>query len=398
MKNIEDKIKKFCYDRQDEMVKFLQKLIVLSSEAENKGQKEIIKFLSYEIRRRGLKCTVHGKEESSAIQATFGNHENGILLNCSLDTAPAGDINKWSYNPYKGSITADGRMYGRGSADCKSGIIAMLFAVLSLRGSVDENKIRVELVFDRGVKKGKFLGMKKLVDKDVLDKVKAGIIGYGGTSTELAIGARGYHRFTLVTQGKAEHTGNRSEYNINAIESMVELITEIKKIKFKKSMNKHFYFGSKVTFTQIEGGKAINIVPDICKAKIDVRTIPEIQREDIEQSISHAIKNFKKKYNYILPVHCAYNMGEEAYVLNENEYIIKAALKSINKITRVKPAIVVNGPAHIGNLLYRKKIPMVVFGPEGGNVHKYDEYVEIDSIPRTAQIYANVILRYFDLL
>ena len=92
-----------------------------------------------------------------------------------------------------------------------------------------------------------------------------------------------------------------------------------------------------------------------------------------------------------------YDVGQEGYVIKESERVVGVLLTSIKSVLSKTPELIANGPAHIGNLLFGSKIPVVVWGPEGANVHSYDEYVEIDSIPRTAEIYAGAILKYFGL-
>jgi acetylornithine deacetylase/succinyl-diaminopimelate desuccinylase-like protein len=94
-----------------------------------------------------------------------------------------------------------------------------------------------------------------------------------------------------------------------------------------------------------------------------------------------------------------YLTGAEGYVIDEEEKIINCIQSSIAaENSNQAPALAVNGPAHIGNLLYTHNVPVVVWGPRGGNAHSYDEFVEIDTIHKTSIVYARTILTYFGLL
>ncbi len=392
--NPENRITEFCQKRKDEMVNLLQKLVSIPSESNSSQQEEVLaKFIRQKLESFGIRTVIHGQGEAVTVQATYGYADRGILLDCPLDTTPAGDLKKWTYPPYEG-VVKEGKMFGRGTADCKAGMVAMIYALLALQEFIDESKVRVELVFDGGEQNGVYHGMRATLNKGL--PVDAGIIGYAGEPNRLAIGARGYHRYTFICHGQAAHTGSSSKKGISAISKMAIFINEMEQVELPKSKNKYFPFGSRLVFSLIEGGRAINIVPDECKARLDVRTTPELKKNSVDAIIQKLVNKIKRN-DQDFEIDYIYDVGQEGYVLDDRERIVTSLQTALKEITGTKPTIVANGPAHIGNLLYGHGIPVVVRGPEGGNVHSYDEYVKIDSIPTAAQIYFNTILHYFDL-
>ncbi len=156
-------------------------------------------------------------------------------------------------------------------------------------------------------------------------------------------------------------------------------------------------FGSRMTFAMIQGGHAVNIVPDYCETTLDVRVVPECNRTMIEDIFYKTIKQIKKT-DEEFAIEYKYLTGQNGYLLNIDNPLLESLQKSIQKITKQEPALVAHGPAHSGNLWNHHKIPIIVKGPIGGNTHSYDEYVEIDSIPQTAEIYARTILEYFKIV
>lgn len=391
---IGDKIHEFCQSKKQEMITLLQKLVSMPSESHETDDCEYLaKYLKKRLEAFGIRSVVYGRDDGVVVRGTFGFKDKGILLDCPLDTIPAGDLSKWKHPPFEGVIKK-GKMYGRGTADSKAGIVAMIYAILALKEFVAEDQLRVELVFDAGEQTGAFNGMKTALEKGL--PVKSGIIGYAGVGNNIGIGARGYHRFKFNSHGHSVHTGARFKAGINAITNMAALITEMEHVRFPRSNNKYFDYGSKLAFSMISGGRAINIVPDECEAFLDVRTTPEVKRKDVELVIKKIIKGLELKYKGFR-VGFDYLVGHEGYILSEEEELVSFLKKVIKKTTGRKQGLVAYGPSHIGNLLYEHNIPVVVWGPKGENVHSYDEYVEIDSVPVAAEVYANAILHYFDL-
>lgn len=389
-------VNSYCDLNKHEMVTLLQKLVSIPAESSTDGEEYLAKYLKKELDKLGIRSFIHGEKDSVVLHGSFGYADKGLLLDCPLDTTPAGDETKWTFPPFEGVIK-EGKMYGRGVADAKSGMVAMIYALLALDSVVDKNKVRVELIFDGGEQNGGYLGMKRILKEGL--PVDAGIVGYAGSWYELTIGARGYHRYTFTSHGQSVHTGSKSKSGINAISNMAKLIVALEEspIIGKKNEDGYFSFGNRMTFAQIEGGRAINIVPDTCTAKLDVRVTPDTKKKVVDKKIEAVLSKLHSSIPS-LNIEYKYDLGQEAYLLNQNEHIQQTLLDSIKESVDANPVLSVSGPAHIGNLLAEYNIPVVIWGPKGGNVHSYDEYVEIDSIHKTAKTYALTILKYFNLL
>ncbi len=392
--NLEDKVRRFHKSHASDMTTLLQKLVSLPSQMNEPAEQETMgKAVKKALDKMGIRSRVYGTTDATVVHGTFGFAKKGLLLDCPLDTTPTGDLAKWDHPPFDG-VVKQGRLYGRGAADCRAGMVAMIYAIMCLKELVDEDDVRIELVFDGGEHNGTYRGMHLAIEHGL--DVDGGIIGYAGDEYEIGIGARGYHRYTITTKGATAHTGSRHRPGINAIQKMATFLDKLADVKLPKSESKLFWFGSRITPALIEGGKAINIVPDECTVRIDVRTTPDLTKKDIDtilkttiQEISARDPEFKASFSY--------DVGHEGYVLDEDISLINAAYESLNTVYRKKPDLAVHGASHIGNYLYEHKIPVVVHGPEGENLHSYNEYVVLESIPRTAEAYTLMILKYFGL-
>ena len=124
----------------------------------------------------GADIEVHSfARDRSNVVATFGSGAPGLLLAGHIDVVPVKDASAWSSPPYEANIRG-GRMYGRGSADMKSGLAAMLAAISSAKGR--KLKRSLSLVATAGEEVG-FDGLDALVREGRLKRIKArcGVVG-----------------------------------------------------------------------------------------------------------------------------------------------------------------------------------------------------------------------------
>jgi len=391
---LEKTISMFLKDVKVEMISTLQKMVSRPSVASEVGQEaKLANLIKHKFDKWGIRSNVYEEGSEVAVRASYGLADDGILLDSPLDTLPPGDLVKWTYPPFDGVIRK-GKMYGRGTADCKAGIVAMMYTILFFRKFFDEEKLRIEVVFDGGEQDGSFAGMKLVLKRGL--PVTAGIVGYAGDMKDILVGARGYHRYCFTIHGEAVHTGSRYKPGINAISKMTKFINEVESYEFPKPLGSLFSFGGRLTFSKIEGGRAINMVPDSCSAWLDVRTTPEISKDRLDEDLAKIIDKIKvRDKNFKIDVQ--YMVGQQAYMVNPKGKIVELIGQSCQVVLNRKMYLTASGPAHVGNLLNESNIPTVVFGPMGENVHSYDEYIEISSIPKVVEIYIRTIIKYFDI-
>lgn len=387
-------LEEFFKHHKGDMTDLLQKIVSLPSVTSSTENESVLaEYLVKKLKKLGIRSSLVKEGQTVAVRASFGYADEGLLLDCPLDTTPAGDIEKWSYPPF-GGIIRGGRIYGRGTADCKAGMVSMIYALLALKDKVDESKLRVELVFDGGEQDGSYSGM-NLVLKQGLH-TQAGIVGYAHSDFELPIAARGYRRYRITFHGASAHTGSRTKKGVNAIEAASEFIHAFKALDWDTHKTTLFPFGINSNFSLISGGDAINIVPDEASVSLDVRSVPGFTKEDVDTRIQQTVEKVEKKIEG-LGIEVEYSLGEEAYTTDSKSPFVEALQASIRDVYDKAPPLVATGPAHIGNLLARHNIPVALWGPEGKNVHGYDEYVEIDSLPKTSLVYTKLIMNYFGL-
>ena len=319
-----------------------------------------------------------------------------IHFNGHYDVVPAtGD---WTSDPYKPEIR-EGKLYGRGSSDMKSGIITSIAAVkaLHLEGIKPEGTISFSFVPDEEY--GDPAGAQFLIEQG---KVKADycIITEPSGGLEFFNGFKGSLWIELNTYGRAAH-GSSPWRGINAFDKMTGVIEEINsKIKpgllheEGKELDKRTASrtGSIMLGGKIGTGDATNVVPSRCTMTVDRRLVPgEDMQTVVNQfnAIMDSLRQSDPNFNGDLKVLIGYNAG----FTPEESPLVEVLKKSLEDITGNTTDVSFTAGGDI-RFFHGAGIPVVLYGPgDLALAHKVDEYVEIDKLVPATQVLALTALR-----
>jgi len=293
-----------------EQIKFLQKLVQtpssnpyiknpLKSSPCAPVELKVAKLIFNKLKKIGLLPKFESiSPERPNIVCELGKGDKTLIFNGHMDTIvpPSG----YSVGPYSGLIKK-GKLYGVGSLDMKSALSCYVFAAKALLKFQKElkGKICLQFVVDEEPMAASRFGTCYLLEKGY--RGDAAIIGEPGTK-RVIIANRGGYRFKIEVSGNAVHTGSRAwetkRIGLNAVLEMTKVINALQNFKFSKKEHPLFPKRKNVlTFpTIIEGGKAINIVPDSCIAFGDTRILPGVAKKHIEKEIRKRLKKLGVKY------------------------------------------------------------------------------------------------------
>lgn len=211
-----------------------------------------------------------------------GGAGRSLILNGHVDTVPLGERKLWLHEPLGGEI-ADGKLYGRGAADMKAGLAAMILAVrylcqagFELRGDV----LIQSVVDEEGGGNG------------TLACVAEGYTADGAIVTEpsglrIFPASRGVFLLRIDVEGRASHAALKWN-GVNAIEKAMRIVQGLAELEHRwLALRKNPLLPSPtITIGQIEGGIGGAVVPDQCSMRFDVKYLPvEVDRDGVEQHI-----------------------------------------------------------------------------------------------------------------
>lgn len=263
---------------------------------------------------------------------------------------------------FKPRVEGD-ELIGRGAYDMKAALAAMMCALRDLR---DEEGVEVRFlcVADEESESMGIRGTDVLVER-----------GYGGdfaitgepTNLHVGVQAKGVLALRLSVSGTAAH-GSTPWLGDNAVLKAADVFRRIEGMEFARASS-DFFDRPSINLGRIEGGDAINKVPDTCVMEVDIRYVPGQDPEAILEDIK-AIDDVAVEVVF---------EREPAYVANDNEFV--AALHQSLADCGVEGAQLVgrDGSSEATAFL-GQGIPAVEFGPVGAGHHGPHEYVSLRSL------------------
>ena len=381
-------------------ITFLQTMIqtpsVNGQHNERAMTEEIVSFAS----SVDLEGEILGLEEERpcALVHLGPKDETGLLLIGHMDTVPVGDEANWKFPPFRGEITGN-YMHGRGAIDNKGGIAAAMAALWWIKeNALPKLKSGVTLIGVPDEESGATgrLGIKYL--REIGKLQGKGAIYVYPDSDKTNIGHRGVWRIKITTRGQSFHSGSLDWQNTdrshNAVTGMAEIISGLERLSFDDLAVSPYFEGLKTTITPgvISGGVSPGVVPDLCEAYIDIRLVPSVPREEVEAAIQTVIDEVMERRPAL-----RMSVETETYlpptIIPEDAEILTALRASVQEVLDIDLVVQVSGPANESYLLNGYGIPTVTYGPDGAGAHTNNEYVEIDSIYKVAEVYAQTALK-----
>ena len=373
-----DSYNKYCLN-------LLTELISIPSESMNEGKAadyvgSVLEQIGMEIEFQRITDTsknVIGKYKK-------GNGSKKLLLGGHLDTVKPND--KWTYDPYKMQIEGN-RIYGLGACDMKGGLAAQITAIKKI---IDEKiEIDGEIIFVGLADEERYsFGAKEFAKKDI----KADFAIFAEPHyNDVIIGGTGKVILNISIEGSSGHAA-RPETGINAINEMSKLIVAIDSIYDKQYNNKEIGSHCILKIENEYEGYSLSI-PERCSITMNKQLMYDEDANDIVEFIKEIYH--KEKINGKLEI----NIGSPyypAYKVSRDDYNLKMTMESIYETLGLRPVLKYNESVSDANIMVKDlKIPTVLFGPLGQNLHKEDEYVDTKSVDNYIKAINNIIKDYF---
>jgi succinyl-diaminopimelate desuccinylase len=339
-----------------------------------------IKVHQFGPRRMSLVATLAGTD-SKAAPLVFTGH---------IDTVPNGAA-KWSDSPLSGLIK-NGKIYGRGSSDMKSGIAAMIAACEKV---TQNSQLRrgITLILTGGEETG-CEGAVHLVreEKALLGEASALIVGEPtGNSMVLA------HKGALWLEAKASGVTAHSsmpDRGDNAIYHAARSICLLEAFDFNVKEDEVFGLPT-LNVGMINGGLNINSVPDSACFSIDIRSTPAVTHSSICEQIE-GVMNDNVKIDILADMPALSSPADSdfavmvANVLTKKRQADEDRDHSQGNSQKAAPFFT---DASILTPFY--ECPTVILGPgEPTMAHQTDEYCFTDNITSAAEIYSEIIAQW----
>ena len=366
------------YLDQDKLIQNLQEIVRIESVTHNPDE---ISRKVYDLCKE-IGMNVEFDTHGNLISILKGSKPGKMLVfNSHMDTVELGE--NWTIDtPTSGNIV-DGKLYGRGSVDCKGSIACQIAAAKTIKDSgIDFSG---EIIFTHIAYhemqntdlKGTLLLIKDGFTADM------GINGEGTYGRRICIAGNGMCEVLITTYGISAH-GSTPEKGVNAISKMCKIIDKINQIEV--GTNEYTGKGSVVVGT-IQGGQRSSVVPELCTVKVSSFLIPGDSGETFLEKINKIIKDLKKG-DTELNAKAELTYNSKSHQIRTDEPIVQNIIKAHEYLGY---DFEISGtPQHCDAdyMVNEANIPTVIFGPGQGHLaHMPDEYVEIEDLIRATKVY-----------
>lgn len=395
-----------------ELVSFLQELVRIPTEnPPGRNYPECARAIGRKMEEAG--CRVSYVEVPSDMLPTLAPQGEGLprvnvlgtypgskprpLLHLTghYDVVPAGE--GWSVDPYAAELR-DGKVYGRGSSDQKSGIAAQVFALKALQACGIDPQGSLVLSSTADEETGGFAGVGYLVDQGYIsrDNTDYCVITECLDVDKVCLGHRGTLWLELETKGRLSH-GSMPFLGINAIEKMLKLIQAIEG-EIKPGLTQVSAYPimppacrrSTLTVTMINAGTKVNVVPARCTASLDWRLVPEQSVAKAKQQLEALCARLKREDPEF---DCTLReiMAVEPTMVPDDTELVRA-LREAGTMVLGKPMSFSVSPGSDDQKFIVQKAGLsqcIVYGPGPLAVaHQADEYQPIEDLKKATAIMA----------
>ncbi len=299
-----------------------------------------------------------------------------------MDTVPLGEV-PWTVDPFGGEIR-DGKLYGRGVSDMKSGLAAIAAAGIGL-SSVPRRASDVVLIFTAGEETG-CVGAKDLAESGLLPTRAGALVVGEPTDCRPLLGHKGALWLRADFFGRGAH-GSMPEAGDNAIYKAARGALALE--TFLTAHPSHPQLGNPtINVGTIGGGGKVNMVPDAAFLEIDLRTIPGLDHDSLENSVRQLLDPAARITRF-MDVPAVLTPPDTPWIASVLDVLkrLRGSPQAPGTVSYFTDASILS--AALGSP------PTLIYGPGAAlQAHQTDEYCHVPAIAEAREAYVAIAGEY----
>jgi len=379
------------------VVEFTQALVRVPSTndpARGRSEQPAADLVAAKMREWGWRPVVHeaapGRPNVVAVVEGGGGDGPTLMFEGHTDVVTEGDLSTWTVDPFGGEIR-DGRLWGRGSADMKSGLAATLYATRALQlAGPFPGRIKVCALADE---EGLMLGAHHFVAEGLAADVDGAIVAEPEAGEICAV-AKGALRLRVDLTGKMAH-GAMPQHGRNPVQAVGALLTGLDGLQrdLQRAHPAHEHLGEVyVTPTVVRAGteEQVNVIPATASVFVDVRTVPGLDHQEVAGRVA-ALAGWDG-----VTAEVSILVDRPPVDVPVDDPVVAALAAAHRDVTGAEPVYGgVPGSTDGTVLTHWGGVPSVVYGPGGKWIaHQSDEYVEVAEIVQCTRVFAEAARRF----
>ena len=349
-------------------------------------------YLIYKLEKLGFFCEKYTINGVSNLVARWGQGPNHFAFSGHTDVVPPGPLDRWKSPPFSPVISKN-KLYGRGAADMKTGIAAMLAATERTIASLDKEKVSFWWLITSDEEGEAEWGSKWIAEYLASKNVQLDMCLVGepsasaSTGDTIKIGRRGSLSGTIHIAGKQGHVAY-PKTAVNAIHKASNVINALTQYPFDKGSDD--FPGTTLQITHMDTGSFTdNIVPSAVRIEFNVRYSWQFNQNSLSVLLRSIINNIDTEAEVSFSRPC------EAYLSkpksNAEHCLIACVEKAIKGATGRYPVISTSGGTSDGRFFASEHTQVVEVGVPNTTIHQINEHIHVSDLLTLEDIYTDIL-------
>jgi succinyl-diaminopimelate desuccinylase len=335
----------------------------------------------------GFSCETMQFNDVTNLWARRGSSSPVLCFAGHTDVVPPGDESEWSTDPFEPTFR-DGLLYGRGSADMKSGLAAMIVAVENFlsRHPDHEGSLAFLITSDEEgrARDGTLRVVEALQTRG--EHVDWCVLGEPSSQTRLGdivrVGRRGSLSGILKVAGVQGHVAY-PQLADNPIRRFAPVLAELHQIEWDQG-NEYFPPTSFQVVDVRAGIGAPNVTPGELSARFNFRYSTEWTHKSLQEKVRSVFEAHDIDYEL------RWHLSGEPF-LTEPGRLIDAVSRAVTELTGTAPELSTGGGTSDGRFISPAGTDVVELGPVNASIHKVDEHVRVEDVVSLTSMYGRIM-------
>ncbi|ELA6600171.1 succinyl-diaminopimelate desuccinylase [Vibrio alginolyticus] len=341
---------------------------------------ERLKALRFEIEVMVFEDTTNfwARRGSEAPLFAFAGH---------TDVVPAGKLEHWNTHPFEPTII-DGYLHGRGAADMKGSLAAMVVAVERFIAENPDHKGSIGFLITSD-EEGPFINGTVRVVETLMERgenIDMCIVGEPSSTDVVGDvvknGRRGSITGDLTVKGTQGHVAY-PHLASNPVHESLLAIHELATTEWDKG-NDYFPPTSFQIPNVSAGTGASNVIPGEFHVQFNLRFSTELNNDAIVQRVTETLDKHELDYDL------KWTFNGDPF-LTDTGALLDAVVAAVAEVNDTKPALLTTGGTSDGRFIARMGGQVVELGPVNATIHKVNECVKVDDLEKLTDMYENTL-------
>lgn len=346
-------------------------------------------LIAEHLQALGFDIEHHRFGEVDNLWARRGTQQPLFVFAGHTDVVPPGPVDQWQHDPFVPTISGS-TLYGRGAADMKSSIAAMINACEQFIENEPDHNGSIAFLITSDEEGDAVDGTVKIVEllQQRNENIDWCLVGEP-TSTEtvgdvIKNGRRGSLSGTLTIIGTQGHIAY-PQFADNPIHRLAPALNAL--VNEQWDNGNEFFPPTSFQISNINAGTgANNVIPGSVEILFNLRFSTEITEDQIRHRIEQILDSHELKYELI------WALSGNPFLTADGE-LIDATIAAIKKVRNLDAELSTDGGTSDGRFIAPAGAQVLELGPVNASIHKIDENIDIDELEALNRIYHEILVQ-----